>query len=120
MLATTERNPDNHTRPRDGPLAASRIGTGPGRQWRDNFVCIAGLAAVTTKRHQLRRSQMFIDAAGDPKTKAPEERNAVSEGSPSNTPLLRSCEPLSSPVTINISSLRDWWLWLELCQQEPS
>jgi hypothetical protein len=51
---------------------------------------------------------MFIDAAGDPKTKAPEERNAVSERSPSNMPLLRSCEPLSSPVTINISSLRDW------------
>ena len=58
---------------------------------------------------------MFIGTEGDPKTKAPEERNVLGESH--HIPLLRSCGPFWSLWTINISSLRDGG-WLETLSEQ--
>jgi len=57
---------------------------------------------------------MFIDTERHPKTRAPAGAKCCRRGFTSAT--FRSAgvaKILWSPLTINISSLRDWCLWLE-------
>ncbi len=56
---------------------------------------------------------MFIEPKVTQKTRAPAERNVVSDDRISNIPLLRSCEKLMEPAVYKHFVPRDWWLWLE-------